>query len=148
MRALFSAFTLLACIGAVAVVASAQSWCGTPTTLLPSLLRNGQGCRVDTCDDPAVRDTYLVHNTSSWLTVRLLIHVLANDNGQYPAATADVIERGIALLQSNYAPWRIRFVATTETIRDTALNTNSQFYIDSLALMREFTPYALNPTHA
>jgi len=69
-----------------------------------------------TCDEPSVRDQYLVDAGSDWLTVRVHVLVYLKTDLSGPTASDADLRRGMDELLADFAPHKIDFVYTVEHI--------------------------------
>lgn len=84
-------------------------------------IQEESGCPCEgSCDDPDVRDLYL--QGVSTKVIRVFIHVLADDDGSNPAASAADVVATIDQLNTDFAPYRFQFDVMWDYIYDTALN--------------------------
>jgi hypothetical protein len=68
------------------------------------------------CDDPAVRDTHLIDESTPIKTLRVHLVVFREDDGSNPAATAQEVAQEMARLNDEFAPYRFAFVHTWEFV--------------------------------
>jgi hypothetical protein len=90
-------------------------WCGTEydferryPSLSPRITGNCQ--TMGTADTPAVRDAAIPTASAPFKVIRVVVNILANDDGSNPVATRADADAQIAQLNADYAPARIRFV--------------------------------------
>lgn len=70
------------------------------------------------CDIPAVRDAHLPDDSTPWKTIRVHILAFRADDGSDPTTSEDEIIDSMQVMNSQYAPHRIRFAYTWEWIDD------------------------------
>lgn len=64
------------------------------------------------CDNPSTRNLWIPNDSVSITTVRMVIHILANDNGSNPISTASQVALNVAHLNADYLQARIQFEYT------------------------------------
>lgn len=62
-------------------------------------------------DEPAVRDAAMPNASTPVKRIRVIFHIFSANNGSNPASTAADVTFAVNQLNTNYAPWRIQFVA-------------------------------------
>lgn len=119
-------------------------WCGTQIHYQQSLAESERKSAFPTsacpdeglCDDPALRDTFIPDGSSPFITIRLAIHIIANDGGSGPFTTPELVEDAIDLVNAHYAPGRIRFEYLLDQVNSTEWRA---LILDEVDPMKEAT---------
>ncbi len=124
-----------------AVPSQAEEWrCVTEAP--PSPYAKTPGCPLEgPCDDPVNRDAAIPQPGDPVKTVRVRFVVFAEDDGSNPAATAQEVSDELALMNAEFAPHNIQFVATTAFVNDSTFRTDVPGA--DVDLMKQ--TYAVNP---
>jgi hypothetical protein len=119
-------------------------WCGTQRIHEDKQAKQGRvskSCDIEgPCDNAGARNEWLFETGQAVLTVRLAIHILAEDDGQYPTYTAAEVLASVAGLNSDYAASGIQFVAQIDTIRSTNWKLLDESEIDQMKTATAVTP--------
>lgn len=103
-------------------------WCVTQQRYIERLRDRGEGgggerglgCpESGPCDNPANRDASIPTLDTPIKTYRLSIHVFCENNGGNCAGTQANVDAVVAMLNEDFAPWRIQFVYETNFINKT-----------------------------
>jgi hypothetical protein len=84
------------------------------------------------CDNPTERDTWIPGAGGPVQYVRLMIHLVALDDGSNPFSTPEDVAAQVAELNANYAPVGIQFTYQLHQINSTAWRTLSESEIDAM----------------
>jgi hypothetical protein len=124
--------------------AESQNWCQTQKVFQ---LRNqfspaeAMACaQYGPCDDPVNRNIWIPTGATSFTTVRIRFHVVANTDGTNQSADPDLIAQNFNKLNANYVPSKINFEYTVDTIRNSTFRSLADNEID---LMKQ--QYAVKP---
>ncbi len=80
----------------------------------------GGGCPIQgECDIPEVRDPWVPDASTPIVTIRIMLHVFAEDDGSNPVATPEEVAAQLAHLNADALPSRIQFEAVTEFVHST-----------------------------
>ncbi len=88
------------------------------------------------CDDPTVRDTWIPDGSGPTQQVRLIIHVLALDDGSRPFSSSEHVAGQMAQLNADYAQAGIEFTYQINQINSTAWRSLSE---DEITAMKQAT---------
>ena len=72
-----------------------------------------------TCDAPSERDSWIPGPSTPTVHLRIRLHIFCNSDGTNCAATPTAVSDAISKLNSDYAPHRFQFTATTESVNST-----------------------------
>lgn len=106
----------------------ASDWCVTQQRYLDKLRdrggdgggERGLGCpESGPCDDPLNRDAFIPTQDTPVKTYRLSFHVFCENNGGNCAGTQANVDAVVAMLNEDFAPWRIQFIYETNFINKT-----------------------------
>jgi PKD repeat protein len=151
-RALLTAAVVLVAFGLTASTVVAQTsgepaanWCGTNTRWQAKLAMNPRkspnACPEEgICDNPSTRDEWIPGASPNMIHVRLVIHILRNDNGSNPISTDALAQAQVTRLNQDYAPVGIQFDATINHVNSTAWRTLSESEIDAMKLTTAIQP--------
>jgi PKD repeat protein len=95
--------------------AAGDNWCATETYYLSqnrtgSLYKTMQECHIyGPCDTAAIRDQWIPDTTWPITYVRIVVHILAMDDGSYPATIDAIVDSNVAHLNEDFLPCRIQF---------------------------------------
>lgn len=100
-------------------------WCGTPMVnqAVLSLQKptDPNACtQFGACDNPGTRNSYIPDGSSGTLVVRMYIHVLRNDDGSNPAASATDVVNQMNQLNADFAASGIQFEYQWRFVNSTA----------------------------
>jgi len=99
-----------------------KEWCQTEANWRRKFGIHGSAARAcatqGICDGPAVRDSWIPDGSTSIVTLRIKYNVFCNSDGSSCAATQTSANAQTAQLNSDFAPTRIQFEATTEFINN------------------------------
>ena len=85
---------------------------------------SGPGCPTNGPPDlPSIRDAAIPTVSSPGKTIRLTIHVLANDDGSQPAATAAQVDQQVATLNALFLPTRLQLVYQWRVVSNSSLRS-------------------------
>ncbi len=108
----------------LALLGQGIEWCNTQRKWEAKGLggvAGGPACLTQgTCDVPAVRDSWIPGSSTPVLSLNIHFNVFANNDGSNPAATQADVDAQVATLNSDFAPSKIQFCATTTFINDSA----------------------------
>jgi len=77
------------------------------------------GCPTEgECDDPLVRDSWLVDTAQPIQTIRVYFHVAADENCENPLILETDLLDAIDSLNSHYLPWRVQFECQWDIVCD------------------------------
>lgn len=122
---------------------AARDWCQTQ----PRWEAKGQGgvagpgCGLGVCDTPATRDSWIPTAGTPIRSMRIHFNVFCNSDGTSCAASQASVDAQVVQLNSDFAPSKIQFCATTEFINDTTYRG----FADSEEFAMKST-YADNPS--
>lgn len=116
---------------------------------------NGNICPVyGSPDDPSVRNAAIPSAQTPINTIRLLFHILTDDNGSNPAATTNQVDAQVTTLNRFFRPSRIQFVHQIRELHastfrhlnngDDAIRLRQQYAIDAASQHNVFvtnTPF-------
>lgn len=114
--------------------------CGTQERFEQTTLALGEGevlspeacAQRGICDDPTTRDGYLVDPNDPILYVRMIVHILAEDNGSSPISTDQETWDHINQLNADYAPYNIQFVAQINHVNSSVWRSLTEAEIDDM----------------
>lgn len=92
------------------------------------------------CDDPAERDTWIPTGGGPIQYVRMIIHVVALDDGSNPFSTPEHVAGQVAELNADYAPVGIQFVYKLHQINSTAWRSLSEAEINDMKTATAIEP--------
>lgn len=102
-----------------------SDWCGTMKVwqqhqvATSQSMEPGTNCPLDgPCDDPLTRDSHMPDSTQPIRYIRMMIHVMANDDGSNPTALEFQVLNQVQRLQEDYLPYRIQFVWDWRQVND------------------------------
>ncbi len=102
----------------------------------PALLCPGQGA----CDDPTTRDQNIPGASDPFISIRVCVNVIANDDGSNPAANQSRVDGQMTTLNAQYAPSKIRFTYITRFINATAYRTYTDNEEAGMKTLASFYP--------
>jgi Pregnancy-associated plasma protein-A len=70
------------------------------------------------CDDPVTRDLFIPTAATPIKTIRLRVHIFANNDGSDPTSSIVETAQQIASMNADFLPYRVSFVHTAEIIND------------------------------
>jgi PKD repeat protein len=123
----------------------AANWCGTQKLWQAKLAadpkRDAMACPEEgPCDDPANRDEWIPGASPSVMHVRMVVHLLCNDNGTNAISTDAYALSQVAHLNQDYAAVGVFFEATINHVNSTAWRTLSESEIDAMKLSSAIKP--------
>lgn len=84
----------------------------------------GTDCPLNgSCDDPAVRNTYLAGSDPKITTIRLLFQIVCTDSGGTCSVSESDVNQLVSILNTQYQGARIQFSHRTKRIRDSRFTT-------------------------
>ena len=125
--------------------ASANNWCGTQTIWelnAPQRMNGGEAAcpQYGPCDDPGLRDFYTPDSADGTVFIRIVLHILRNDDGSNPASTAPLIIEKMQHLNEDYAPSKIQFEYTVNYVNSTAWRSLSEGEIGTMKAATAIKP--------
>jgi PKD repeat protein len=105
--------------------ASANNWCGTQTIWeinAPQRTSGGEAAcpQYGPCDAPALRNFYIPDSADGIVFMRLVLHILRNDDGTNPISTSALIVEKMQHLNEDFAFAKIQFEYTVNYVNSTA----------------------------
>jgi hypothetical protein len=76
-------------------------------------------CQYGSCDDAAIRDSWIPGSGDPIVTIRLYFNVFRENDGSNPAATAADVENQVAQLNADFLPLGIQFIYDMRFINST-----------------------------
>ncbi|MBU0984093.1 MAG: PKD domain-containing protein [candidate division Zixibacteria bacterium] len=124
-------------------------WCGTQIIYMEKLKNLGgdddtkspEACTVrGPCDDPGTRAAWIPDSTDPITYVRLVVHVLRNDDGSNAISSEAEVNSNIANLNADYLPYRIQFEHTINWVNSSAWRVLSEAEIDAMKIGTALKP--------
>ncbi|MEW5796844.1 MAG: PKD domain-containing protein [Candidatus Zixiibacteriota bacterium] len=135
--ALFFTVSVSAQLPGGAATASAD-WCGTQKVFEEKYkarfgaAASPEACdQYGLCDDPTERDGWIPTGGPTQY-VRMIVHVVALDDGSNPFSTPEHVAGQVAELNNNFAPAGIQFIYQLNQINSTAWRSLSEAEIDGM----------------
>jgi hypothetical protein len=161
MKAARSVVTLLFCLisgmapinagedplaGAVSTANSA--WCGTQTRFEQKMHARGYdpastayACPdYGPCDNPSTRDLWVPVSGSSFIRIKLAIHILANSDGSQPFSTPEGVQDAVNQVNQLYLSSRIQFDYVFDQVNSSEWRVLSEDEIDPMKIATAFDP--------
>jgi len=126
---------------------AAWDWCGTQRIFEQKYkARYGTATAPEACDffsacdDPEERDTWVPAGGENTQYVRMIIHVLALDDGSSPFSTPEHVAGQVAQLNADFAQAGIQFVYQLHQVNSTAWRNLSESEITDMKMATSIEP--------
>jgi PKD repeat protein len=92
------------------------------------------------CDDPGTRNGWIPNDSSALTYIRMVIHILRNDNGGNAISSDQLVHDQMAQLNVDFLPARIQFDYTINYVNSTAWRTLSEGEINAMKTATAIKP--------
>lgn len=96
-----------------------------------------------TCDFPSVRDENIPSPDYPLLVIKLMFHIVANNDGSNPATTPTMIANQVVRLNEDYLPSRITFEYQYDYVYNTAFRSLAETEFDAMKAQYAVKPESL-----
>lgn len=118
--------------------------CGTQEVWVQKMgmpLSDAQACAASgPCDLPGTRDSWIPDSTTPITYVRMVVHILRNDDGSNPISTPTGTQTIIDNLNNDFLPSRIQFETTVNFVNSTAWRNLSESEIFAMKAATAIKP--------
>ncbi len=125
-------------------VAEGEGFCGTQALWDKKIANrkvNPDACATEgPCDDPTTRDSWIPESSDTTIWLRVMIHVMCNDDGSDPAASPATVVSQMAELNHVYLPYHIQFRYNWRYVFDSRYRSLSESEFNQMKAL-----YAVNP---
>lgn len=126
-----------------------QNWCGThivwqqklENSIIDGGTKSPQACPTyGVCDNPVNRNNWIPEDGQSPTFLRMVIHVLRNDNGSNPISSESEVMAAVNHLNQDFAQAGVQFEATINWVNSTAWRVLSESEINSMKVATAIKP--------
>jgi len=128
-------------------VTAGADWCGTNRVYEQKrAARSGsalapEDCPLNgACDNPSYRDSWIPAPDAEIIYVRMIIHVLAEDDGSHLYSTPEHVAGQVAELNANFAPVGIQFLYQIDQVNSSAWRLLQESEINDMKIATAIEP--------
>jgi PKD repeat protein len=126
-------------------VAAAENWCHTQIIFeeraaLDAALSPEACAQRGPCDDAGIRNSWIPGDSTSITYVRMVIHILRNDDGSNPISSDALVQQQVDRLNADFLQARIQFEYTIDYVNSSAWRVLSENEISELKAATAIKP--------